>query len=52
MEEKERELLVRDGPTFIVRDVRDWMWPESAKNVQDAAWIIDRTWRDLRRACR
>jgi len=44
VEERERELLVHDGPTFIVRDVRDWMWPESAKNVQDAAWIIDRAW--------
>jgi hypothetical protein len=44
LEEAERELLLHDGPTFIVRDVRDWMWPESAKNVQDAAWIIDRSW--------
>jgi hypothetical protein len=44
MEEQERELLVRDGPSFVVRDVRDWLWPESAKSVDDAAWIIDRTW--------
>jgi hypothetical protein len=44
MEEQDRELLVHDGPTFIVRDVRDWMWPESAKSVDEAAWIIDRSW--------
>ena len=44
MEERERELLVRDGPPSIVRDVRDFFWPESAKSVEDAAWLIDRTW--------
>jgi hypothetical protein len=44
LEEQERELLVRDGPSMLVRDVRDWLWPESAKSVDDAAWIIDRTW--------
>ena len=36
--------VLRDGPSVIVRDVRDFFWPESAKSVDDAAWVIDRTW--------
>jgi hypothetical protein len=36
--------VLRDGPSLIVRDVRDFFWPESAKTVDDAAWVIDRTW--------
>ena len=43
-EEEERLTVVRDGPSMMVRDVRDFFWPESAKSVDDAAWIIDRTW--------
>jgi hypothetical protein len=43
-EEEDRLTVVRDGPSMVVRDVRDFFWPESAKSVDDAAWIIDRTW--------
>ena len=43
-EESEQHTVMRDGPSMIVRDVRDWFWPEGAKSVDDAAWIIDRTW--------
>jgi hypothetical protein len=43
-EEEETLTVMRDGPSMIVRDVRDWFWPEGAKSVDDAAWIIDRTW--------
>ena len=42
--EKEEMTVIRDGPSVIVRDVRDFFWPESAKSVDDAAWVIDRTW--------
>ena len=43
-QEDEQEVTTFDGPTMIVRDVRDWFRPESATNVDDAAWIIDRSW--------
>jgi hypothetical protein len=43
-EEEDRLTVIRDGPSFVVRDVRDFFWPESAKGVDDAAWIIDRAW--------
>jgi hypothetical protein len=43
-EEKEMDVTTFDGPTFIVRDVRDFFRPESAQGVDDAAWIIDRSW--------
>jgi len=43
-EEEERLTVMRDGPSMIVRDVRDFFWPEGAKGVDDAAWIVDRTW--------
>jgi hypothetical protein len=43
-EEREDMHVLRDGPSMIVRDVRDFFWPESAKSVADAAWVIDRTW--------
>ena len=42
-EEEESMTVLRDGPSLIIRDVRDFFWPESAKSVQDAAWVIDRT---------
>lgn len=42
--EEEQEVTTFDGPTAIVRDVRDFFRPESATNVDDAAWIIDRSW--------
>src|SRR4029450_4895820 len=40
-EEEDRLSVMRDGPAMIVRDVRDFFWPESAKSVDDAAWVID-----------
>ena len=43
-EEQQRMTVIRDGPCMIVRDVRDFFWPESAKSVDDAAWVVDRTW--------
>lgn len=42
--EQEEMVVLRDGPTMIVRDVRDFFWPQSAKSVDDAAWVIDRSW--------
>lgn len=43
-QEEESEVTIFDGPTMIVRDVRDFFRPESATNVDDAAWVIDRSW--------
>jgi len=43
-EEKEEDVTIFDGPTMTVRDVRDFFRPESATNVDDAAWVIDRSW--------
>ena len=43
-EEELKEVTTFDGPTMEVRDVRDFFRPESATSVDDAAWIIDRTW--------
>jgi hypothetical protein len=39
----EEDILVRDDPTFEPRDVRDFMWPESAVSVDAAPYVIDRT---------
>ena len=43
-EEIDRTDVVRDGPSMIVRDMRDFFWPEGAKDIQSAAWVIDRSW--------
>jgi len=43
-EEEEKDVTIFDGPTMTVRDVRDFFRPESANNVDDAAWVIDRSW--------
>ena len=43
-EEQDQTVCVRDGPSLIVRDVRDFFWPEGAKGLADAAWVIDRSW--------
>jgi hypothetical protein len=43
-EEEEQLTVIRDGPSMIVRDVRDFFWPASAKGPDDAKWLIDRAW--------
>jgi hypothetical protein len=43
-EEVDRTEVIRDGPSMIVRDMRDFFWPEGAKDLQTAAWVIDRSW--------
>jgi hypothetical protein len=43
-EEVSRNDVVRDGPSMIVRDMRDFFWPEGARDIQSAAWVIDRSW--------
>jgi len=43
-EEETQHVCLRDGPSLIVRDVRDFFWPQSAKGMDDAAWVIDRSW--------
>src|SRR5262245_21471394 len=42
--EEDQLVCIRDGPSMIVRDVRDFFWPNGAKSVDDAAWLIDRSW--------
>lgn len=39
----ERDFVLRDDPTFEGRDVRDFLYPESAVSVDTAPWILDRT---------
>lgn len=43
-QEEEMDATIFDGPTMVVRDVRDFFRPESATGVDDAAWVIDRSW--------
>jgi hypothetical protein len=43
-QEEEQTVTIFDGPSMTVRDVRDFFRPESATNVDDAAWVIDRSW--------
>jgi len=35
--------LLRDDPTVEIRDVRDWMYPESATSIETSPWVIDKT---------
>jgi hypothetical protein len=44
LDEVEDIVTVRDDPTLEVRDVRDWMYPESATSLESAPWVIDRTY--------
>jgi hypothetical protein len=44
MDEEDQLVCVRDGPSMIVRDVRDFFWPNGAKSVEESAWLIDRSW--------
>lgn len=39
--------VVYDGPTTEVRDVRDFLWHESAVSVDKARYVIDRVWLTL-----
>jgi hypothetical protein len=43
-EEQTAHTVLRDGPSMIVRDVRDFFWPEGSKSVDQAAYVIDRSW--------
>lgn len=43
-EEINRNEVIRDGPSMIVRDMRDFFWPEGAKDIPSAAWVVDRSW--------
>jgi hypothetical protein len=43
-EEETKHTVLRDGPSMIVRDVRDFFWPEGSKSVDQAAYVIDRSW--------
>lgn len=43
IEEYEEDIFVFDGPSFEPRDVRDFMFPESATSVETAPYVIDRT---------
>ena len=44
LEETTDLVLLRDDPTLEVRDVRDFMYPESATSIDTAPWVIDRTY--------
>lgn len=43
LEEYEEDIFIRDDPSFQPRDLRDWMYPESAVSIDAAPYIIDRT---------
>lgn len=45
LEAQASEEVTADDPTFEVRDIRDWFFPESAVSVDAAPWLIDRTWK-------
>jgi hypothetical protein len=44
LERFEEAITLRDDPTLEIRDVRDWMYPESAVSIDVAPWIVDRTY--------
>lgn len=39
----EEDVFLRDDPTFEPRDLRDFMYPESATSIDTAPYVIDRT---------
>lgn len=45
-EEYEDGVVLADHPHFEVVDVRDFFWPEAAKSLDDAPWVIHRKWYD------
>ena len=44
LEQKTGFVTVYDGPTTEVRDVRDFLWHESAVSIDKARYLIDRVW--------
>jgi hypothetical protein len=44
LEQYEDVIVTRDDPTMEVRDLRDFMWPESATSIETAPYVIDRTY--------
>ena len=42
MDEFEEDVMIRDDPSFQPRDLRDWMYPESAVSIDAAPYVIDR----------
>jgi hypothetical protein len=43
LDERSQVTIMRDDPTFEPRDVRDFLYPESATSLEKAPWVIDRT---------
>lgn len=39
--------IIKDGPCVDVVDVRDFIWPESARNIPEAPRIFHRNWMDF-----
>ena len=42
--EQQESMVVRDGPTMEVRDVRDFFFPGTAVDLQKAPFLVDRAW--------
>jgi hypothetical protein len=40
----EKSVVICDGPTMEVRDVRDWMVPGSATSLETTPYVVDRVW--------
>ena len=45
MVEKTEKVVVYDGPTTEVRDVRDFLFPGNAVSLRAAPYIVDRVWK-------
>jgi len=43
-EQTQKDVLVVDDAVSEVRDIRDFFWPSQASSVQNAEYLIDRTW--------
>ena len=46
-EEQDSDVLIADDAACEVRDVRDFFWPSQAPNVENAEYLIDRTWTSI-----
>ncbi|MET0957049.1 MAG: hypothetical protein ABWZ18_00940 [Solirubrobacterales bacterium] len=42
--EAEMEGVLEDHPSFEVVDVRDFFWPEGARSIDDAPYLLHRVW--------